>query len=238
MDILEDLNRARPPSATLPLLGHTVLLVEDSRFACEAVRLMCLKSGARIRRADSLFHARQHLRVYRPSVVIVDLGLPDGSGDELIEELDRARPRVDVLLATSADRFGEDRAIAAGADGFLSKPIAQLAEFQIAILDHLPIDRRPKGPRPLSNEVVAPDPIALRDDLALVADVLLDVTSDGEIDYLTQFVGSIAASTQDHALTNLVADLSEARHTRRPIAPPLSRLAAEVQMRLRATAPI
>ncbi len=232
MDILEDLNRHRKPTASLPLLGHTVLLVEDSRFACEAVRLLCLKSGARIRRADSILHARQHLRVYRPSVVISDLGLPDGMGEELIEELNTARPRVDVLLATSGDRFGEERAIAAGADGFLAKPITSLAEFQIAILEHLPYDRRPKGPRALSDEQICPDPIALQDDLALIADALIDVKSAGQIDYLAQFVHSIAVSTKDPALSDAVAELASARQARKPIAPPLSRLAAEVHQRL------
>ncbi|NQZ71900.1 MAG: response regulator, partial [Dinoroseobacter sp.] len=44
--------RRRP--AGRPLLGLRLLLVEDSRFAAEAVRLMCLKSGARLRRADSI----------------------------------------------------------------------------------------------------------------------------------------------------------------------------------------
>ena len=73
MEDLEDFVMRRLPTAERPLMGSTVLVVEDSRFACEAIRLMCLRSGARIRRADCLKAAARHLRMYRPSVVIVDL---------------------------------------------------------------------------------------------------------------------------------------------------------------------
>ncbi len=97
MDDLDPFAPHQTPTAKRPLLGMTVLVVEDSRFASEALRLMCLRSGARIRRADCLRSARRHLQVYRPSVAIIDLGLPDRSGLELIEELNRATPRVGVI---------------------------------------------------------------------------------------------------------------------------------------------
>ena len=69
---------ARSPDQ--PLAGLTVLVVEDSRYASEAVRLLCLKSGARLRRADCLRAANRHLRVYRPAVIIVDLHGADQEG--------------------------------------------------------------------------------------------------------------------------------------------------------------
>ena len=46
------------------------------------------------------------------------------------------------------------------------------AAFQDTVLSHLPPDRRPMGPRSIPDDVVQPDPIAYRDDMAHVADVL------------------------------------------------------------------
>ena len=45
-DALEDLVMLQPPTADRPLLGTIVLVVEDSRHACEGLRLICQRSGA------------------------------------------------------------------------------------------------------------------------------------------------------------------------------------------------
>jgi len=154
-----------PPIHATPtrlLLGLTVLVVEDSRFASEAMRLLCIRSGARIRRADSLKSAHRHLRVYRPNVVVVDLGLPDGSGLELISLLStHTSPDRPIIIATSgADGEGlGEAARAVGADSFLPKPINGVAEFQETILPLLPSDQRPTGLRSLTNETIHPDPL-------------------------------------------------------------------------------
>lgn len=198
-------------TAVRPLLGLTVLVVEDSRFASEAVRLLCIRSGARIRRADSLVSAHRHLQVYRPSVVIVDLGLPDGSGLDLIAELAveplTARP---VILATSgAD--GEDQelqALAAGADDFLPKPFTSVSAFQHSILSHLPDEMRPIGPRIVSDESISPDRLALNEDLSHLDDLLQNGAD--VLEYVAPFLQGLARLAGDKSLKTASDALSKA----------------------------
>ncbi|MES2667355.1 MAG: response regulator [Pseudomonadota bacterium] len=193
-----------PPAQ--PLQGLTLLGVEDSRFASDALRLMCQRSGARLRRADSLLAAQAHLRVYRPDVILIDLGLPDGRGEGLIRQLALAGPVVQrpVILGMSGDPAGRDSALAAGAAGFLDKPLASLARFQASILAHLP-DRFLHQPGPDGS--VSPDPMALRDDLAraarLVASLQATQPDAPQRRYLAGFLSGLARSAQD-------SDLAEA----------------------------
>jgi DNA-binding response OmpR family regulator len=188
------------PTGTRPLLGLTVLVVEDSRYASEALRQMCLRSGARIRRADCVASAKRHLNVYRPSVAIVDLGLPDGSGLELIRQMHNAKPRVPILIGTSgAEREAAAEACReAGTNGFLPKPIPSLAAFQASILEHLPEALRPRGPRTVEVTDVAPDPVALREDLTHAMELLrLDAPPVG---YLSRFLVGLARAARDNTL--------------------------------------
>lgn len=199
----------RSPTMAQPLLGMTVLVVEDSRFACEAMRLLCLRSGARIRRADCLKSAHRHLQTYRPSVVIVDLGLPDGSGADLITDLVRMSPRAPVILGTSGDAEGRAQAMAAGADGFLDKPIESLIAFQRVVLAALPASERPRGVLTVGEDRVKPDPLALRDDLVLAADVLAANPDARAIGYIAQFLGGVARVAHDQPLAAAAADLGQ-----------------------------
>lgn len=220
------------PTARRPLLGLTVLVIEDSRFACEAMRLLCLRSGARIRRADCLRSARRHLQVYRPSVVIIDIGLPDGSGLDLIKDLTSSEPRVEVVLGTSGDPVGKELALEAGADGFLSKPITSLAQFQAAILENLPQERHPAGLREITDDVVEPDAMAFQDDMTHIAEVLADACDETVLDYAAQFVGGVAKSAQDMSLERAASALAQARAQGGPVRSEADTLTRLVQQRL------
>ena len=233
MDPIEPFAATIPsPTAARPLLGLTILVVEDSRYACEAIRLLCLRSGARIRRADCLRSARRHLQVYRPTVVIIDLGLPDGSGIDLIAELQDSQPPVEAILAMSGDTHLEDAAIAAGAHGFLAKPITAIAAFQEAVLALLPADRRPAGPRVMTDETISPDRIAYQDDMAHIADMLEDPPDERALDYATQFVHGVALAAEDTVLEQAAKALANKRAMGKSARSETATLAGMVQHRL------
>jgi DNA-binding response OmpR family regulator len=219
------LRHARPVQ---PLAGLTILAVEDSRFASEALRLLCLRSDARLRRADSLDQADRHLSVYRPDIVIIDLGLPDGDGADLIRRLARRRCPGLVVLGTSGDPAGHRAALAAGAAGFLPKPIPSLAQFQAVLLGHL--RAAPHLAQDIGWGPLHPDRIALHDDLLRAANLLRTAHDARSRHYVASFLGSLARSAQD-------PDLEQAAAQAADTALALPQLAALVAARLAATPP-
>lgn len=189
-----------------PLLGLTILLVEDSRFFSDAIRLMSIRSGARLRRADCILSARKHIQIYRPDVVLVDIGLPDGSGAELIAEIS-TMPNPPPTVAMSGGTEGREVAVAAGAVMFLQKPFFDMASFQQTILSTLPKSSGAAGFKPrIAGDVVSPDAESLREDLDHLAELLREAlpTKDTEcVRYCAQFLSSVARVSDD-------ADLSAA----------------------------
>lgn len=220
------------PTAARPLLGLTVLVVEDSRYTCEALRLLCLRSGARIRRADCLRSARRHFRVYRPSMVIIDMGLPDGNGADLIAELNESQPRVQAILAISGNPTLESDAMAAGADGFMEKPIISVGTFQEKVLALMPAERRPKGPRQVDETQISPDKLAFQDDMAHIADVMEDPLTEHTLDYIAQFLRGVARSADDHTLEKAAKALETKRALGQSTGSETAQIAGLIQLRL------
>lgn len=192
-------HRAPDVQPALPLQGITILAVEDSRFSSDALRLLCQRSGARLRRVDRLAHAYAHLRVYRPDVALVDMGLPDGNGDSLIHDLARLRPQGPIILAISGDPDARGAALAAGADAFVDKPFRSITAFQDTILAQLP-DRANRVQTSATDAPILPDPMALHDDLKHAAGLLSQNPDSGHRRYLARFVAGIARSANDPTL--------------------------------------
>lgn len=187
----------------------TILLVEDSRHAAEAVRLAARFLGLRLRRAEDLASARRHLRVYRPDLVLIDLGLPDGTGLELIAELALCQRRPRRCVAISADPDARAEALAAGAQAFVEKPLRLPGDLSVLLgSGSLPaaaagaaIRLDPAGgpEAPPTDPAGGQDPLALRDDL-LRARALLTGGDAGARRYATRFLAGLGRSLGDCGL--------------------------------------
>jgi DNA-binding NarL/FixJ family response regulator len=143
-------------------LNARVLVVEDDPVFREAF-------GAAIGQAPDLTLIGQAgdcasalaLLAQQPDVLLVDLGLPDGSGIELIREAMHRLPRAEIMVVTV---FGDEKSvmdsIAAGASGYLLKDeraegiVARIRELLAGgspispVIARQLLNRLPRSPRP------------------------------------------------------------------------------------------
>ncbi len=102
-----------------------LLLVEDDPDLAAAVAGNLRRSGFSVDVAGSTEEAEDALGVQEYAVVLLDLGLPDGDGLELLERMRRRAVSVPVLILTARDRVADRVAgLEAGADDYLVKPFA------------------------------------------------------------------------------------------------------------------
>ena len=99
-----------------------ILIVEDepriASFLCKGLTAQGFETEVAGDRAAAEEGMRRH-----PDLVLLDRGLPDGDGLELLAQQRRAGVRVPVIVLTARDT-AEDRAagLAAGADEYVVKP--------------------------------------------------------------------------------------------------------------------
>jgi DNA-binding response OmpR family regulator len=102
-----------------------VLVIEDEARITEILQEALSRAGFVIDSARRCAEARDALSVTVYDAAILDLGLPDGDGLDLLAELQSNRNRIPVLVLTARDAV-RDRVsgLDAGADDYLVKPFA------------------------------------------------------------------------------------------------------------------
>ena len=117
-----------------------ILVVEDEAEIRRVVRLILEAEGYEVFEADSVQRGRIEAGTRRPDLLVIDLGLPDGDGVDLIRELRQWSAAPVIVLSA---RSGEDDKIAAldaGADDYLAKPFGAgelLARIRAQLRRHL-----------------------------------------------------------------------------------------------------
>ncbi len=99
-----------------------MLVVEDEPLIGQATELW-LARAHRVQRATSLEEARAHLAAGAFDVVLLDLGLPDGDGLQLLPWLSKRKLDPAVIVMTArGDVESRVRGLDLGADDYLVKP--------------------------------------------------------------------------------------------------------------------
>lgn len=119
--------------------GPLILAVEDNDSNAALLRATLVPAGYRLAVTDSLAAARAWLAQGHPDLVLLDIGLPDGSGLELARELRASAATADLpIIVASARVMAADRAAVeeTGVDAFLGKPL-DLFELRATIAELL-----------------------------------------------------------------------------------------------------
>ncbi len=102
--------------------GPLILVVDDEPPIRRLLRTSLAAQRYRVTEAATGEQALEHLRHDKPDVVILDLGLPDLDGIEVIRRI-RASSRVPiVVLSSRGDEKGKIEALDLGADDYVTKP--------------------------------------------------------------------------------------------------------------------
>lgn len=126
----------------------TILVVDDEPAIHRFLKPSLTSEGYRVMQAATGREALRLAAVERPDVIVLDLGLPDIDGKEVIERLRHSGDRVPIVVLSARDRETEKiRALDLGADDFVEKPfgVGELMARLRATLRH----RQPASSGPL-----------------------------------------------------------------------------------------
>src|ERR1035438_4814163 len=106
--------------------GEPILIVDDTPVNLKLTRMLLVNEGYSVATASSAEEALELLRSYHPRLILADIQLPGMDGLEmtrLIKQDERTRDIAVVALTAFAMKGDEQKAIDAGCDGYITKPI-------------------------------------------------------------------------------------------------------------------
>lgn len=116
-----------------------VLIIEDEHAIRRFLRTALEADGMRVFEADTLQRGLIEAATRKPDLVILDLGLPDGDGNEFIRDVRQWSQMPIIVLSARTEEHDKIAALDAGADDYLSKPfgIGELqARLRVAMRRH------------------------------------------------------------------------------------------------------
>ena len=131
---------------TAASIARVIVVEDDDRLRRYAISVLAGADGIVVAGEAATLAAGLPLVDLMPDLVLLDLGLPDGSGASMIEEIRRKVPGCRVLVFTVfEDRASVVNTLRAGADGYLLKDTSAellLAHVRATLAGETPISAR------------------------------------------------------------------------------------------------
>lgn len=119
----------------------SILLIEDEKQMRRFLRVTLQSENYTVIEAETAAEGLSQIAMRNPDIVLLDLGLPDMDGLDVIEKL-REWSAVPVIVISAREQEGDKiRALDGGADDYLTKPFAageMLARIRVTLRHALP----------------------------------------------------------------------------------------------------
>lgn len=102
----------------------TILIIEDEAHIARFIKTAMEQEGCQVYTADNSHRGLIEAATRRPDLLILDLGLPDGDGCDVIADIRTWSSLPILVLSARSDEQDKIKALNLGADDYLVKPFS------------------------------------------------------------------------------------------------------------------
>ena len=103
---------------------YKILIVEDDRSICNFVETLLQTGGYQVLTAGSCGQGMMVFASHQPDLVVLDLGLPDMDGEELLKKIRECSAVPVIVLSARTDERDKVSALDLGANDYVTKPFS------------------------------------------------------------------------------------------------------------------
>jgi DNA-binding response OmpR family regulator len=162
-----------------------ILIVEDEKSLADSITDYLQQEGYACENAHKLSIANEKTDLYVYDCIIVDIGLPDGNGLQLIKKLKQQKSETGIIILSARNELSDKiDGLDVGADDYLTKPF-HLSELNARIKSIIR-RRNFKG----NNEIVCNEIMISTEEMAVTVNSASITLTKKEFDLLLYFVAN------------------------------------------------